>query len=77
MHNFLPNGSSLLAGQNKRMRIYNSVKKENKSERVYSEKGGMKVEASTVSSMLLEERNLNPAVFPRWGKTSVPLNCIP
>ena len=35
------------------------------------------VEAGTVSSMLLEERNLNPAVFPRWGKTSVPLSCIP
>ena len=38
------------------------------------------VEAGTVSSMLLEERNLNPAVFlslKTGGKTSVPLSCIP
>jgi hypothetical protein len=77
MHNLLPYSRPFLAGQNKRMKGYNSVKKENKSERVYSEKGGMKVEAGTVSSILLEERNLNPAVFSRWEKTSVPLSCIP
>ena len=38
MHHILPDRSALLAGQNKRMRRINSVKKENNGERVYSEK---------------------------------------
>ncbi|MCJ7581274.1 MAG: hypothetical protein MUP98_12165 [Candidatus Aminicenantes bacterium] len=59
------------------MKKLNCVKKENKSERGYSEKGGMEAEASTVSGRRPEERSRNPAVFPRWGKTSVPLSCIP
>ena len=77
MYHLLPNGRPFLAGQDKRMKKLYCVKKENKSERVYSEKGGMEAEASMVSGRRTEERSRNPAVFPRWGKTSVPLSCIP
>ncbi len=77
MYNFLPDRSPFLAGQNKRMTKFNSVKKENKSVRVYSEKGRMKGEAGTVSGRRPEERSLNRADFSRWEKSSVPLNCIP
>ena len=77
MHHILPDGGAVLAGQDKRMRRFNSVKKENNNVRVYGEKGGMKAEAGMVSGLWPEERSRNPAVFSRWEKTSVPLNRIP